>query len=331
MSERGTVSSQNEVSAGGPAVPGPSPDTPQSERPGQPDQSKWAGQSDETQGPGQSDETQGPGQSDETERPGQPGQPEQPEEPGQAERPGQPGQLWWSQANVAGPAGSQPPADNQFGAAGQPEGRAPGKVSADGKTVYRRVTPIVLWWIWVVFLVFNVVQVIAPDHDYFSLELAAGLLTATGVAYATALRPRVIADSDGLVVHNPVADHVVRWGAVRGVYLGDSVELSCTRAHPEGEKTVYCWALYSGRRSRLKSQQLGVRSWGRMASRTPAGGSETEEQDTAQLIAAELGRRSTRARQAGVPAATVETHWAWLPIAGMVAPAVLLCVLLLIK
>ena len=283
MSERGTVSSQNEVSAGGQAVPGPVPDAPR------------------------------------------------PEQPGQSAQPEQPERLWWSQPGLSGAAGPQAPSEGEFGAPGQLGGRVPGKASADGKTVYRRMTPIVLWWIWVVFLVFNVVQVIVPDHDYFSLELAAGLLTATGVAYATALRPRVIADSEGLVVHNPVADHIVRWGAVKGVYLGDSVELSCTRPDPDGEKTVYCWALYSGRRSRLKSQQLGVRSWGRMVSRTPAGGNEVQEQDAAQLIAADLGRRSTKARQSGVPAATLETRWAWLPIAGMVVPAVLLCVLLLIK
>lgn len=285
------MSSQNEVSAGGQAVPGPVADAPQPE----PDLS------------------------------GQPAQPEQASPPDQAS------QLWWSQPGVTGTAGPQPPSDDQFGAPGRPGGRVLGKASADGRTVFRRMTPIVLWWIWVVFLVFNVVQVIVPDHDHFSLELAAGLLAVTGVAYATALRPRVIADDEGLVVHNPVADHVARWGAVKGVYLGDSVELSCARADPDGEKTVYCWALYSGRRSRLKSQQLGVRSWGRMASRTPAGSSEVQEQDTAQLIAAELGRRSTKARQSGVPAATVETRWAWLPIAGMVVPAALLCVLLLIR
>lgn len=285
------MSSQNEVSAGGHAFPGAVPDARQ-EEPG-------ALQSG----------------------------------PEGVEQQTQPG----SQSSLAGPAGSQPPAGGQFGTSGQaggswqPGDRAPWKVSREGRTVFRRPTPLILWWIWVAFVIFNVIQVIVPDHDYFALEFAAGLLAATGVAYATALRPRVLADREGILVHNPVADHVVKWGAVEGVYLGDSVELSCTRPQERPAKTVYCWALYSGRRSRLKSQQLGVRSWGRMSSRAPAEARELAEQDASQVIAAELGRRSTEARQSGVPDATLETRWAWLPIASMVVPAALLVVLLLVR
>ncbi|HXB48376.1 MAG TPA: PH domain-containing protein [Streptosporangiaceae bacterium] len=201
---------------------------------------------------------------------------------------------------------------------------------ADGRTVFRRVGPMVLWWIWVAFILFNLIQIVITEHGYFSIELAAGLLTATGVAYATTLRPRVIATSDGLEVQNPLRDHIIRWGALNGVYLGDAVELSCTRPAPRKQKTVYCWALYSGRRSRQKSQQLGVRSWSRASARTAAA-TEPPVRDTAQLMAAELGRRSTEAREAGAVAATLESRWAWLPIAFICIPAAALLALLLAK
>jgi hypothetical protein len=187
----------------------------------------------------------------------------------------------------------------------------------------------VLWWIWVLFALFNVIEVIIPTHDYFSIEFAAGLLAVTGIAYATTLRPRVLATPDGLEVQNPVRDHLIRWGALNGVYLGDAVELSCARPGPRKDKTIYCWALYSGRRSRQKSQQLGMRSWTR-ASRSVAS-SQPPVHDPAQVIAAELGRRSTTAREAGMATATLESRWAWVPIALICVPAVALLALVLAR
>jgi Bacterial PH domain len=244
------------------------------------------------------------------------------------------------EVSAQGPGGSQPAARGWAAngpAPGSPlpdglaGGRSPWKATKDGRTVFRRGTPFILWWIWIAFAIFNVVQVIIPDHDYFSLELTAGLLAVTGVAYATALRPRVIASDDGIVVHNPIADHLVRWGAVSGVYLGDSVELNCARPAPRKDKTVYCWALYSNRRSRMKQQQLGVRSWLQTSNRAPAEAKELASQDSAQLMAAELGRRATTARQAVAPAAVLESRWAWWPIAAIVVPAAALLGLLVAK
>jgi len=235
---------------------------------------------------------------------------------------------------MPGPSGPEPRLPGGLGLPGDPDlpgSRRPWKTADDGRTVFRRVTPLVLWWIWVAFALFNLIQVIIPDHDYFSLDLAAGLLALTGVAYATALRPRLIADDDGILVLNPVRDHLIRWGAVNGVFLGDSVELTCARAAPLKDKTVYCWALYSGRRSRQKQQQLGVRSWSRHAGRASAEANELASQDASQLMAAELGRRSTRAREAGAPAAALSSRWAWLPVSCVLVPAVALLVLVLAR
>ena len=181
-----------------------------------------------------------------------------------------------------------------------------------------------------VFALFNVIQVIVPDHDYFSIEFAVGLIAVTGIVYATALRPKVLATPDGLEVRNPVRDHLIRWGALNGVYLGDAVELSCARPSSGKDKTIYCWALYSGRRRRIKSQQIGVRSWSRASSRG-AGGSEPAVHDAAELIAAELGRRSTKAREAGHTSATLESTWAWRPIVFIAVPAAALLALLLAR
>jgi hypothetical protein len=228
-----------------------------------------------------------------------------------------------------GASGSPATAPVAFGGP-LPGSRNPWKETAGGRTLFRRLGPIVLWWIWVIFALFNLIDVLIPDHNYFSLELAAGLLAVTGIAYATTLRPRVFATPDGVEVLNPLQDHLIRWGALNGVYLGDAVELSCARPAPHKDKIIYCWALYSGRRARVKSQQFGVRSWGRMSSRTAAA-REPAVTDTTQLIAAELGRRSTEFREAGPAPATLESRWAWQPIAFICVPAAVLLALLLAR
>jgi hypothetical protein len=247
-----------------------------------------------------------------------------------ASQPSQPIPAMTGPATAGGGASASPATGPVAFGGPLPGTRKPWKETAEGRTLFRRLGPIVFWWIWVAFVLFNLVDVLIPDHNYFSLELAAGLLAVTGIAYATTLRPRVYATPEGLEVQNPLQDHLIRWGALNGVYLGDAVELTCARPAQRKEKTIYCWALYSGRRSRMKSQQMGVRSWGRMSSRTAAT-REPDVPDATQLIAEELGRRSSQAREAGTAPATLESRWAWQPIAFICVPAAVLLALFLAR
>jgi Bacterial PH domain len=204
----------------------------------------------------------------------------------------------------------------------------PWKSAADGRTIFRRGAPFVIWWVWVAFAIYNLAQIAIPDHDYFSLELTAGLLAVTAVMYACTVRPRVLADEEGVLVLNPYRDHRVRWGALTGVYLGDSVEFGCARPAPQKEKTIYSWALYSGRRSRLKNQMRADRERARASGpgtlrRAQAEAQELSRKDIVQLMAAEIGRRSTDARERGVPDAVLESWWAWQPLVYLLVPAAL--------
>ena len=208
--------------------------------------------------------------------------------------------------------------------------RLPWKTTTEGTAVFRLPAPLILFWLWVAFALFNFFDVAVRDHDYFSLELTAGLLAVTAVMYACTLRPRVTADANAVRVYNPYRDHVAPWGAVSGVYLGDSVEISCARPGPKSTRTIYCWALYSGRRSRQRAQLRSVRQ--QAATRRPeADIGELRQIDAAHLMAAELGRRSTAAKQRGVPEAIVTSRWAWLPTAYLLAPAAVLLVLVLAR
>ena len=208
--------------------------------------------------------------------------------------------------------------------------KQPWRASADGKAVFRRGTPLVLWWLWVAFAVFNIIDVAVPDHDYFSFELTAGLLAVTGIMYACALRPRVVADDDAVYVYNPYRDHVARWGAVNGVHLRDSVELTCVRPTPKKDKIIYCWALYSARRSRRRAELRAERQQARLPGR-PTSDFGGLRPDPVNLMAAELGRRSAAARQDASPQASLQSRWAWPSVACALVPALALLALILAR
>lgn len=210
------------------------------------------------------------------------------------------------------------------------------RADAEGQTVFRLIPPVVIWWAWVIFAVVIAVQAVISGHDYVAAELTAGLAGVTGIVYATALRPRVVADEDGVRVLNPFRDHRIGWGGLNGVYVGDSLEFSCARPAPRKDKTIYCWALYSGRRSRLRAQRRAARDQARgigggfgVSSRAPAEAHERARQDAVQVVADEIGRRSADAQQRGAPAALVTSTWAWWPIAFVLVPAAVLLGLVL--
>lgn len=213
--------------------------------------------------------------------------------------------------------------------------RKPWKLADDGRTVFRLVGPIVIWWAWVAFAVVAIALVAIPGHDYFSVELAAGLAVVTAIVYATTLRPVVVADDGGVRVLNPLQDHQIGWGGLSDVYLGDMVELGCARAAPRKDKTIYCWALYSGRRARFRARMRTARSPSPVfgfARNAPAGEQrESPRPDSVELMAAELGRRSQAARQSGAPAAVLVSTWAWWPLALIAVPAAVLLALVLAR
>jgi Bacterial PH domain len=236
------------------------------------------------------------------------------------------------------PAGPVRAPNDQTSPAGQAPGgrpglRAPWKPAADGRAVFRRGTPFVVWWIWVIVAVYTIIQVVVADHDYFSLELTAGLLAITGLVYACTWRPRVVADDETVRVSNPYREHRIGWGGLTSVYLGDSVELCCARPAPKKDKTIYCWALYSSRRGRMRSQLRTERHarMGTITRRAPTAAEQLVTQDPVQLMAAELGRRSTDAQELGAPAAVLESAWAWLPLALLLVPSAALLALVLAK
>jgi hypothetical protein len=212
--------------------------------------------------------------------------------------------------------------------------RKPWKLATDGRAVFRLVWPIVIWWAWVAFAVVMIALVAIPGHDYFSAELIAGLAAVTAIVYATALRPTVSADDDGVRVQNPLREHRIGWGGLSDVYLGDMVEFSCARPAPRQDKTIYCWALYSSRRARLRARMRTARGPSMVFGFARDAATHERQPslpDTVEVMAAELGRRSVAARERGAPAAVLESTWAWWPFAFIAVPAAVLLSLVLAR
>jgi hypothetical protein len=159
------------------------------------------------------------------------------------------------------------------------------------RRVFRSPFAVVLWWAWALFALANLADLAVQGRDRFSLLVALGLVTATGAIYATALRPRIIADDDGLVIVNPLRDHRIPWPAVAAVEAAELVRVRCewpadrpgtgpaagagpdagtepgaearTAAGADADglrrRVIYAWAVHSSRRSQAAARARGAR------------------------------------------------------------------------
>jgi hypothetical protein len=204
------------------------------------------------------------------------------------------------------------------------------------RRVFRLPGAIVAWWAWVIFAAANLIDLAIQGRNHTAAEIVVALLTITGLVYACALRPRVVADSGGITVMNPLRDHQVPWGSVTSVDLAESLQVHCMPdAGSTREKVIHSWALYARRKSRLRSEFMragasrrlprsSAESYGRPASDAEA----IEKQSPAQLMAVQLDQMARDARNGGADAGPLVVSWAWRPIAAIAAPAIALALVI---
>lgn len=247
-------------------------------------------------------------------------------------------------------------------AAGGKAGNGAGKPAGDGaRQTFRSPTAIIVWWVWAAFAVANLIDLAVQGRDRVSLVAAAILLLVTGVVYATAWRPRIVADSAGLRIVNPLRDHRIGWASVARVDTTDLLRVRCEWPRDEadadgkdGQRVIYAWAVHSARRRQYAAQLRAERaSRGRRASLfsgglgapagglgapaggfgAPAGGSKAArlEPSEAEKTVAALTARVEQARlshpqaQAGRPVST----WYWPTFAAIIVPALALLIVIL--
>lgn len=134
---------------------------------------------------------------------------------------------------------------------GAPLAMASGR-AAVSREVFRLVPPLILWWVWVAFAAANIADfAIQGASARFAIMVSAVLATVTGLAYALALRPRVIADQAGLTIVNPFRDHHVPWSAIQAVGTGEWVQV-----HSASGRAISCWALYISARTKRRAARV---------------------------------------------------------------------------
>jgi Bacterial PH domain len=221
----------------------------------------------------------------------------------------------------------------------QPQHGAPSQLSGEpglpDRKVFRLPGALVAWWAWVVVAVAGLVDLAVSGRDHTSVVIAVILVLVTGVAYACALRPLVIADRDGITVRNPLRDHRIPWGAVTGVDMKESVQVHCAEPGAPREKIIYSWALYTQRRSRIRAEIMEQRSRTRQpqqgyatANRMPAEAQRLVRQPTAHIMATQLDELARSARDRGAAAGSRISTWAWQPIAAILVPAIALALVI---
>jgi len=147
-----------------------------------------------------------------------------------------------------------------------PVGRKKRADATGGPQVFRSPTAIIVWWVWVLFAVGNLIDLAVQGRDRLSLVAAAILVLVTGIAYVTAQRPRVIADTAGVTIVNPLRDYRIGWAGVTKVDLADLLRVHCRRG-PDDTKIIYSWAVHYSRR-RKAAAEIKAR---RTAARTSSG------------------------------------------------------------
>lgn len=210
-----------------------------------------------------------------------------------------------------------------------------------GSQVYRSSMAVVIWWAWLVFAVGNLIDLAVQGRDHLAAEAAAALLVVTGIAYATALRPRVIASAEGVTVRNPFRDHQIAWQAIARVDLGDLLRVHC--AGPGRGRVVQAWAIQASRRSRDMAAMRPGSGWlatgSRAAARTTpqaAGPGAVHRAETERIVRAlndraereQADREEKAAGGIGPAHPAITSRWHWPAMVAIAAPILLLIVII---
>ena len=260
--------------------------------------------------------------------------------------------------------------------------------------VFRSAGSLILSWAWFVVAVIILVDLAVQGRDHVAVVTAATVLVITGIVYACAYRPKIVADSAGISLINPVRDHRVPWAAVVKVDVVNAVRVHCAPAPGAARgKVLYSWAVQSSPRSARRAtlrREAASQPRGRLIPRSrslqpppgtpppgaprygqmPESAQEALERSSADFTAARLSERAQHARQAAARAAAARqpadqdvgqpgepgvdqavavaadpqaegdslaaaaeqatAQWAWLPIAAMTVPLLLLLLVALV-
>jgi hypothetical protein len=219
------------------------------------------------------------------------------------------------------------------------DGQAELGKTGDKPQVFRSPVAVAVWWLWVLFAVGNLIDIAVQGRDHTSAVAAAILVFVTGVIYTTAQLPKVVARSDGLLIRNPLRDHVIGWGTIVKVDTLDLLRVHC--AWGTQKKVFHAWAVQHSRRREMTQQAREARAArrglhpsrpdsvrGSVAGSGYAAGATGSQNapGSPQHTIESLRTRLAEAREQHPAATPPVSTWRWQAIAAIVLPAILLAV-----
>lgn len=201
----------------------------------------------------------------------------------------------------------------------------------DQPATFRSPVAPLVWWVWVAFAAANLIDIAVQSRGHGGALYGSILILATGVAYTTAFKPRMIADKEQLTIRNPLRDWQVPWNAVERVALGDSLEVFCEWRDGirSQNRKLYAWAIHTPRRSRARAEMRARRQLRQQERRSTSFGKlppevkEAMGKTEAEHILAAVQNRAVRARKVAIAQAGPVGIWDWTAIAALVLPALL--------
>lgn len=188
----------------------------------------------------------------------------------------------------------------------------------------------VLGWIWMVFALYNVVDILRHPWDRASAYAGSILLLVSGIVYVIGLRPRLRADPERVLIRNPLRDVEIPWGAVTEVAAVDTVRVDTE------QKRYHSWvghvpnrrrAQFNRSKLRARAAELSVDSRGRGFGEPSADArTEVERMNQAEFMVQRLRnlaeRFGPRSKDAGHT--TPSARWSWPAVAALAVPALLI-------
>ena len=210
---------------------------------------------------------------------------------------------------------------------------------------FRSPFAVAIWWLWALFALGNLIDLAVQGRDHWSVDAAFVLLLITGVVYTAAQRPRIVADSGGMTMANPLRDHRVGWAAVVGIDAAELIRVRCKWPLDDGgtgSRAIYSWAVHSSRRrqaaARMRAQRRAARAapgargpFGAFgappeAARPPAPtAADADHVITALTSLADQASAAAPDERAVPPVST----WNWMAVAVIVVPALALLIAVL--
>lgn len=166
-------------------------------------------------------------------------------------------------------------------------------------------------WAWIVFAAANLADLIWRGRDAASLVAGTVLLLGCGIAYAVALRPRIVAADEAVHFHNLLRDVHLPWDAVERFEGGDAVYAHTSTAR------FRAFVLQTSPRARAKSELRARRE----EKKLPDAVADYMKGRTATDFTVETLREMAAAPHPGHTTPTVT--WAWPPITALAIPTCL--------